>query len=92
MNDLPDVLVDGKAAASHDFLVANGDVDRSGLTKLTRHCLDLLRPGGREHASLSLSATDLADNPANVLLEAHIEHAIRLIKYQVGDAVHVSVS
>ena len=81
MHELLNVLVDGESAAAHDFLISNGDVDRSGLTKLTRHCLNFLGPGGREHASLSLCATDLADNLANVLLEAHIEHAVRLVKH-----------
>lgn len=91
MHNLPDVFVDGQSTA-HDFLVANVDVDRSGLAELTRHCLNLLGPGGREHASLSMGASNLTDDPANVFLEAHIEHAVRLIKHQVGDAVHVCVT
>ena len=90
VDDLLDVLIDSQAAAKV-FLVADGNMNRSRLAELTGHCLDLLRPRGREHTCLPFSALDLADNPTNVFLEAHVQHAVGLVENQVSNATHVGV-
>lgn len=86
---LRDVLVSEDTGVL--VLVTDRDVDWSRPTKLTRHLLDLFGPSGREHARLARTF-DLTDDAADVLLEAHVEHAVGFIKHQVRNTEHVCVA
>lgn len=52
---------------------------------------DFLRPGGGPHAGLTVG-TDLTDDLADLGLETHVQHAIGLVKNQVGDTAKVGTS
>lgn len=52
---------------------------------------DLLGPGSGPHASLTVGA-NLADDLANLGLETHVQHAVSLVKNEVGDAAKVGLA
>lgn len=68
----------------------NGDLDPVGLV-IGRKLANLLGPGGRPHASLTVG-TNLADNLADLGLETHVKHAVGLVEYQVGNATKVGLA
>ena len=49
---------------------------------------DLPRHGGREEQGLALGR-QLADDPADVMDEAHVEHAVGFVEHEYFDAVEV---
>jgi len=61
--------------------VARGDLDGERLAQESRgEPADIVRVGGREHQVLTLPRQQLQD-PADVVDEAHVEHAIGLIEH-----------
>ena len=53
--------------------------------------LDVLRHGGREEQGLSLLGQEL-DDFADVVDEAHVEHGVRLVEYEVFEVVQPDVA
>lgn len=58
------------------------------MQKVPRQRLHLLRPRRRPHERLSVGP-DLRDDLADLRLEAHVQHAVRLVHHQVGHAPQV---
>jgi len=74
-----DILVYGKAAIVSSS-PADFDVNRCHRTKLACNYLNLSRPGGTEHDSLSIRVLDVAHDFLNIFFKPHIQHSIGLIE------------
>ena len=74
LDDLDDL---GNVGVNGQLLVSDEDLRRF-VHKIVGEALDLFRPRGGEHQSLSILA-DLADNFADLRFKSHVEHAIRLV-------------
>lgn len=85
VNVLSDALVRVQLAG-----IADGDVHRV-LNEVARQPLHLLRPRRREEQSLPLWR-HLVDDGANLRLEAHVEHSVRLVESERHDIAHVNLA
>ena len=59
--------------------------------ELRRDLLDLARPGGGEEERLALRRNG-AHDALDLWLEAHVEHAVRLIQHEVGDLTQLDLA
>jgi len=80
----------GNAVVGGKFHGTNGDLNPVGLV-IGRKLANLLGPGGRPHAGLTVRA-NLADDLANLGLETHVKHAVSLVEHEVGDAAEVGLA
>ena len=83
VDDLCDAMIGGQ------ILRADVDLDEVLLVvgcKLT----DILRPGGRPHASLTIWP-DLTDDLTDLRLETHVKHTVGFVKYEVSDTAEVGL-
>lgn len=80
----------GNAVVGGKLHGTNGDLDPVGLV-VGRKLANLLGPGGRPHAGLTVRA-NLSDDLANLGLETHVEHAVSLVEDEVGDALEVGLA
>lgn len=88
LGDYLDLL--GDAVVGGKLHRTNGDLDPVGLV-VGRELANLLGPGGRPHASLTVRA-NLSDDLADLGLETHVKHTVSLIEHEVGDATKVSLA
>lgn len=70
------------------FHITNLDVDGSTLAEIESEFSHSLRPGGREHKSLSVRS-DLANDFSNGRFETHIKHSIGFIKNKIGNSLQI---
>jgi len=80
----------GDAVVGSQIHGADVDLDEVGL-EVGSQGADLLGPGGGPHAGLAVGP-DLADDLADLGLETHVEHAVGLVKDEVGDAAKVGLA
>mmetsp|Transcript_52496 Transcript_52496/g.162348 ORF Transcript_52496/g.162348 Transcript_52496/m.162348 type:complete len:392 (-) Transcript_52496:39-1214(-) len=83
------VLPDGVGGAK----IQRADVDVDGVlpAQVAGEPLHLTRPSGAPHQCLSVGS-DLRDNLPHLRLEAHVQHAVRLVQHEVRDALQVGVA
>jgi len=83
-DDLGDTMVRGEIHG------ADVDLDEIG-EEIGSEGANFLGPGSRPHESLTVGA-NLANNLADLRLEAHVQHAVGLVKNQIGNSAEVSPS